>query len=166
MYILTPDNISFDTNRIPSKSTDLYFCVLDYSDPTDIDYQFIPVVFVENFPKANAVLRIGPNTVEVQLHWSILVGDQDFGELELMPIIEFHGRDFSAFTFNPCKGFMSRFEPIEIINIYQEVKWCIPTVMPEHLLTVPLRGGENPPCGFFAEPKTKLPDDFDLRDLL
>ena len=69
MYILTPDNKSFDTARIPSKSTDLYFCVLDYSDPEDIDYQFMPVVSVENFPKANAVLRVGENTVEVPLHW-------------------------------------------------------------------------------------------------
>lgn len=166
MYILTPDNKSFNTVKIPDKVTDLYFCVLDYSDPEDIDYRFLPIVFVENFPKANAVLKIGENEVEVPLHWSILIGDRDFGELELMPIIEFHGRDFSAFTFNPCKGFMSTFEPIEIINIYQEVKWCIPTVMPDHLLTVPLRSGDNPPCAFFAEPKIKLPDGLDIRDLI
>ena len=63
MYILTPDNKSFDTARIPSKSTDLYFCVLDYSDIEDVDYRFLPIVFVENFPKANAFLRIGSNIV-------------------------------------------------------------------------------------------------------
>ena len=166
MYILTPENESFDTARIPSSNTELYFSVLDYSDPDDVDYQFMPIVFVEDFAKASAVLKIGKYTIEVPLHWSVLIGDKEFGDLELMPLIGFHGRDFSVFSFNPCKGFMPEFLPIEISNIYQEVKWCVPTVKSDHLLTVPLRSGENPLCAFFSEPKSKFPDSIDMQDLL
>ena len=166
MYILTPENKSFDTNRIPAMNTELYYSVLDYSNRSEIDYKFLPIVFIEDFAKASAVLRIGTYTIEVPLHWTVLIGDQEFGELELMPLIDIGGRDFSIFSFNPCQGFMPKFMDLEIINIYQEVKWCVPSVLSDHLLTVPLCNGENPPCAFFAEPKNKWPDDLDIQDLI
>lgn len=166
MYILTPENKSFDTTRIPASNTELYYSVLDYSDKEDIDYKFMPIVFVEDFAKASAVLRIGQFMVEVPLHWSVLIGDKEFGDLELMPLIEVNGRDFSVFAFNPCQGFMPKFIPFEIVNIYQEVRWCVPSVMAEHLLSVPLCKGENPLCAFFAEAKNKWPDNIDIKDLI
>lgn len=165
MNILLPENRSFNTAQIPDSPSELYYCVLDYSNLDDIDYQFLPMVFVEDFAKASAELRIGGEIIQVPLSWSILIGEQEFGEIELMPIMGFHGRDFDAFVFNPCSGFMPDYQPIEIINIYQEVRWCVPSMKPEHLLVVPTSMRKNPSCVFFSDAKSKFPDEIDIKDL-
>ena len=166
MNILLPENRSFDTAKIPEEGSEIYYCVFDYGNLDEVDYQFLPMVFIEDFAKACVELRIGKHLIQVPLPWSILISEQEFGDVELMPIIEFHGRDFDAFVFNPVSGFMPDFMPIEIINIYQEVRWCVPSMKPDQLLTVPIAIGENPPCAFFAEPKNKFPEEIDVRHLV
>jgi len=165
MNILLPENKSFNTAQIPTVSSELYYCVLDYSNLDDIDYHFLPMVFIEDFAKASVELKIGKYLIQIPLSWSILIGDREFGEIELMAIMGFHGRDFNAFSLNPITGYMPDYYPIEIINIYQEVRWCVPALKPEHLLVVPIKSGENPPCVFFSESKTKFPDEIDVKDL-
>ena len=166
MYILTPENKALDTIRIPASTSTLYHCVLDYSDHEDVDYKFPPTVFVEDFARASAELMIGNHRIQVPFNWCILLGDKDCGDLEIMPIKSFHGRSFQAFVFNPCKGYRPDFLPVDIVNIYQEVRWCIPTTKPEHMLAVPLCGGESPLCAFFVDEKNKLPDVLDIRQVL
>jgi len=165
MYILTPENKSFDTSRIPNETTTLYYCILDYTDPEDVDYKFAPMVFIEDFARAAAELKIGDFRIQVPLHWCVLLGDRDFGDLEIMPITSLNGRDFCVFTYNPCIGYMPSFLPIDIVNIYQEVRWTVPTIKPEHMLCIPLADGENPLCAFFVDPKNKLPDILDIRQM-
>ena len=165
MYILTPENKAFDTIRIPNSSSTLYHCILDYSDHNDVDYKFPPTVFIEDFPKASVELMIGEYRIQVPYNWCVLLGDRDFGELEIMPIKNFHGRNFHIFAFNPINGYRPEYLPIEVINIYQEVRWCIPTTKANHMLAVPLHGGEQPLCGFFVDEKNKLPDVLDIRQL-
>jgi hypothetical protein len=41
--------------------------------------------------------------------------------------------------------------PIEIVNIYQDVRWYFPKMKNGQLLTVPLSDEENPPCVFFVK---------------
>jgi hypothetical protein len=41
--------------------------------------------------------------------------------------------------------------PVEIINIYQDVRWYFPKMKNGQLLTVPLHDGYNPPCAFFVK---------------
>ncbi len=158
MYILTPENKSFDTARIPNITNTLHYAVLDYSNPDEVDYRFPPLVFIEDYPKANIELKIGPYIIQVPANWSILLGEQDFGDLEALPLTSLNGRVFTAFVFNPCKGYMPKFLTVDIIGIYQEIRWTIPTLQQDHLLAVPLRGGDNPDCVFFIDNKNKLPD--------
>lgn len=165
MKILTPDNRSCDTVTIPDQDCELHYCVLDYSNLNDIDYQFLPMVFIEDFAKAAVELKIGESIIQVPLEWSVLIGDTEYGEIELLPIQEFHGRDFSAFVFNPISGYMPQYFPIEITNIYQEVRWTVPTLKPNQLLAVGLNTGTNPNCVYFASKKTKFPEMIELRDL-
>lgn len=166
MYILTPDNKSFDTSLIPAETNTLHYCVFDHSDPDDVDYQFPPMVFLEEYAKTAMELKIGEYTIQVPSNWAILLGDEDTEYLEVFPVFEFRGRDFKAFTFNPCAGFMMKFMPIEETNIYQEVKWTVPSLQPTHMLAIPLCGGDNPPCAFFAESKNKLPDFIDIGEMM
>lgn len=166
MNILLPENRSFNTAKIPEGGSEIYYCVLDYSNIDDVDYHFLPMVFIEDFSKACVELKIGENIVQIPLPWSILISEQELGDVELLPFIEFHGRDFDAFTFNPCTGFMPEFMPIEIINIYQDVRWCVPSMKPEQLLAIPITTGKNPQCAFFAESKNKFPEEIDVRHLV
>lgn len=165
MYILTPENKSMDTALIPEATDALYYCILDHTDNDDVDYRFPPMVFLEEFPRASIELKIGKHVIRVPLSWSMLLGDEDCHDLEIMPLLSFNGRDFKAFIFNPRAGFMPSYVPVEIINIYQEVKWSIPSIQPTHMLCVPLCGGDNPPCGFFSESKNKLPEIVDISDV-
>jgi len=60
-------------------------------------------------------------------------------------------RGFHAFVFNPIKGFKADYEPIEIVNIFQDVRWYFPKMKNGQLLTVPLAEGHNPPCAYFIK---------------
>lgn len=165
MYILTHENKSLDTSRIPDCVDALHYCVLDYSDSDNVDYQFPPVVFLETYPKAAFVLQIGKNQIQVPFDWSVLLGDLNSSELELLPLKEFRGRSYSAFVFNPCTGYIPSFLNVEIVNIYQEIHWSVPTLKSEHMLAIPLCGGSNPPCVFFVDIKNKVPDVIDIQKM-
>ena len=41
--------------------------------------------------------------------------------------------------------------PIEIVNIYQDVRWYFPKMKNGQLLTVPLHDGPSPPCAYFVK---------------
>jgi hypothetical protein len=68
-----------------------------------------------------------------------------------LPLTSLNERGFDAFIFNPIKGFKMEYLPIEIINIYQDVKWYFPKMKNGQLLTVPLHDGVNPPCAYFVK---------------
>jgi hypothetical protein len=52
-------------NEIPDEIDDLRFCVLDNSNPTDADYFFIPLIFLESFNAPAVVLKIGEHQVKM-----------------------------------------------------------------------------------------------------
>jgi hypothetical protein len=153
MRILTLKNISFDLNELPEEvEEDTRFSVLDNSTPSDPDFFFIPLIFLESFNAPAVVLRIGGHEVQMPLDWSMIVGDKECGmDPEVLPLTSINERGFDAFVFNPIKGFKPEYMPIEIVNIYQDVKWYFPKMKNNQLLTVPIREGDNPPCAFFCK---------------
>ena len=163
MNILTPENRSFSTSNISyNTDNDLHFCVLDYSNQDDVDYRFPPLVFVDEYSKPGIELQIGQHILQVPWDWSILMGDKNFSDLEILELKKFHGRDFSAFVLNPISGYMPDFVPVKILNFYNEIRWTCPAMNSEHLLAVPIHAGKEPRCVFFAPPKHKLPDVLDI----
>jgi hypothetical protein len=153
MRILTLKNISFDLNELPEEvEEDTRFSVLDNSTPSDPDFFFIPLIFLESFNAPAVVLKIGGHEVQMPLDWSMIVGDKECGmDPEVLPLTSINERGFDAFVFNPIKGFKPEYMPIEIVNIYQDVKWYFPKMKNNQLLTVPIREGDNPPCAFFCK---------------
>ena len=167
MFILTPEDTSFDTNLISyNQNVDLNYCVLDYSNTKDPDYKFPPMIFLEEYSKSGAELQIGKYVIQVPWDWCILLGDSEIGDLEIVDIKKFNGREFTAFSLNPISGFKPEYYPIKILNFYNEIRWTVPVVKNEHMLAVPLCGGKNPPCVFFCEPKNKLPETIDVKNLI
>lgn len=151
--ILTLENYSYDMSEIPDEmEEDLRFCVLDNSDPKNPDYFYIPLIFLESFNSPALVLKIGEWQVKMPVDWQLLIGEPDLGDLEVVPLTSINDRGFSVFTFNPKGSFRPEFHPVEIVDIYQDVKWYFPKLKPGQMLAVPLQEGiENPLCAYFIK---------------
>jgi len=78
--------------------------------------------------------------------WQILIGEPDQGDLEVVPLTAVNDRGFHAFVFNPLTSFRPEFKKIEVVDIYQDVKWFVPKLKPSQLLTVPLNTDDRPSC--------------------
>lgn len=153
MRILTTNNTVFDLNELPDEiEEDLRFSILDNSSPGEPDFFFMPLIFLEAFNSPAIVMKIGGKEIQMPLDWSIIVGDKICGaDSEVLPLTSINERGFDAFIFNPLTGFKVDYAPIEIVNIYQDVKWYFPKMRNGHILTVPLTDGEDPPCAYFVK---------------
>jgi hypothetical protein len=153
MNILTLDNKSLDLNDLPDElEEDIRFSVLDNSNPTDPDFFFMPLIFLESFNSPAILLNIGGYEIQMPLDWCMVVGDKECGlDPEVLPLTSINERGFDAFVFNPMSSFRCEYMPVEIVNIYQDVRWFFPKVRNGQILTVPLTEGEEPICAYFVK---------------
>lgn len=146
------NNTSYDLNELPEEVDDVRFCVLDNSDPKNPDYYYIPLIFLESFNAPALVLQIGTSVIKMPVDWQLLIGEPDLGDLEVVPLTSINDRGFSVFTFNPNNSFKPEFKPVEVIDIYQDVKWYFPKLKPGQMLAVPLETNTPKPlCAFFVK---------------
>lgn len=152
MKILTIDNKTYILEKIPEYvDDDLRFAVLDNSNPQDPDYFFVPLIFLESFSSPAAVLKIGKYKIKMPLDWKMIIGDPEQGELYVIPITSLNDRGFDAFCFNPITSSKPEFFEVDIVDIYQEVKWYFPKIKSGQILAVPLEDGENAQCAYFVK---------------
>ncbi len=152
MKILTLDNISYNIEKIPEYVDDsLRFSVLDNSNPEDPDHFFIPLIFLESFNAPAAVLQIGKYKIKMPLDWKMVVGEAEQGELHVLPITSLNDRGFDAFLFNPLSSNKPEFDNVDIVDIYQEVKWYFPKIKSGQILCVPLENKPKPQCAYFVK---------------
>ncbi len=165
MNILTNENVPFSTNNV-NLEVEVSFGVMDYSDPKNVDYHFVHLLYLETFNISSIDLRIGNHRVKMPSDWSIVIGDKHSGEIETILLSQINDREFDAFVFNPITGFYPQFLDIEIINIFPDVKWNIPRLIYGHLLAVPLNDKPNPPCAYFVKDVNKLPQTLDITQMV
>jgi hypothetical protein len=151
MRILTLDNTTYEMNEIPNEIDEIRFCVLDNSDPKEPDYFYIPLIFLESFNSPALVLRIGEHIIKMPVDWQLLIGEPDFGDLEVVPLTSINDRGFNVFCFNPLTSFRPEFKPVEIVDIYQDVKWYFPKLKPGQMLAVPLTQEDKSLCVYFIK---------------
>jgi hypothetical protein len=152
MKILTLENKTYTLEKIPEYVDDsLRFSVLDNSNPADPDYFFVPLIFLESFSSPAAVLTIGKYKIKMPLDWKMIIGDAEQGELYVIPITSLNDRGFEAFVFNPITGSKPEFFEVDIVDVYQEVKWYFPKIKSGQILAVPLEDGDNPQCAYFVK---------------
>jgi len=151
--ILTLENVTFNLNELPEEvDEEARFSVLDNSDPKEPDFFFMPLIFLESFNSPAICMKVGKYQIQMPLDWCMLVGDSEcLSDPEVLPLTSINERGFEAFRMTPIKGYRSDFLPIEITNIYHDVRWYFPKMKNGQLLTVPLRDGENPPCVYFVK---------------
>ena len=160
--ILTVDNNSYNLDRVPEEIHDIRYCVLDYSEPKNPDYFFIPLIFLESFNAPAVVLQVGDYKVQMPLDWSILVCDEDYSDLEVMPLTSLNDRGFHTMVFNPLRHMVPRPQEVNIINVYTEVKWFFPRLKNGNILVVPVEDTEHPNCILVVKEVNKLPDVIDM----
>ena len=151
MQILTLDNQKYDLDTLPEEIDDMRFSILDNSDPGNPDYHWIPLIFLESFNSPALVLKIGEHKIRMPVDWSILIGEPDVGDLEVLPLTSINDRGFRAFQFNSLTDFRPSFLDIEIIDVYQDVSWYSPKLKNGQLLTIPLSDGKQPQCCYFVK---------------
>jgi hypothetical protein len=152
MQILTLEDRMFSLNELPEEiEHDLRFAVLDNSDSSNPDYFFVPLIFLESFTGPAVVLRIGPHEVTMPLDWCTIVGDTEGLEMEVLPLTSLNDRGFKTFCFNPLSSYRPEFLDIDIVDVYQDVKWYFPKMKPGQLLCTPLHEGNNPLCAYFVK---------------
>lgn len=165
MKILTVENDAYELDEIPDIVDDLRYGILDYSNPKNVDYYFIPLVFLESFYSPAAVMQIGDRQINVPLDWSMVICDPEVGDPEVVSLMSLNDRGFSAFAFNPITGFTPKYLDIQMNNVYTDVKWYAPKLKFGHLLCVPLSDGHNPDCVLFVKESNKLPEVLDINEI-
>jgi hypothetical protein len=151
MKILTLSNETYNLETMPEEVDDVRFAILDNSVPANADYHFIPLIFLESFNSPALVLKVGGTIIKMPVDWQILIGEQEHGDLEVLPLSSLNDRGFNAFQFNPLSSFSPSFLPIEIIDIYPEVTWYAPRLKNGQFLCVPIDEGEKPRCIYFVK---------------
>jgi hypothetical protein len=151
MRILTLENQYYNLDTLPEEIDDLRFAILDNSTPANVDYYYIPLIFLESFNSPALVLRIGNRMIKMPVDWQILIGEQEHGDLETLPLSSLNDRGFNAFQFNPLSSSSPTFLPIEILDIYSDVTWYAPRLRNGQFLCVPIDDGEKPRCVYFVK---------------
>lgn len=151
MRILTLENEFYNLETLPEEIDDLRFAILDNSNPQNVDYYYIPLIFLESFNAPAVVLKIGDKTLKMPVDWQVLIGDEDGGDLETLPLSSLNDRGFSVFVFNPLTSFAPAFAPIEIVDIYSDVTWYAPRLRNGQFLCVPIDDGPQPRCVYFVK---------------
>lgn len=151
MRIHTLNDTSFELNTLPEEIDDMRFAILDNSNPTEPDFMYIPLIFLESFTSPALVLKIGNHKIKMPVDWEIIIGEDEVGDLETLPLTSINDRDFKAFQFNSLSAFRPTFELIEIIDVYSEVNWYAPKLKNGQFLAVPLEEGPKPKCVYFIK---------------
>jgi len=151
MRILTLDNQFYNLETLPDEIDDLRFAILDNSNPANVDYHYIPLIFLESFNSPALVLRIGNQKLKMPIDWQILIGEPEVGDLETLPLTSINDRGFKAFEFNPLSSFRPSFQDIEILDIYQDVTWYAPRLKNGQFLCVPIDDEIKPKCIYFVK---------------
>ena len=162
MNILTNDNVAYNLDKVPNEIEDIRYCVLDYSDPKNPDYFFIPLIFLESFYAPAVVLQIDKYKIQMPLDWSILVCDDAYSDLEIMPLTSLNDRGFHTMVYNPLRHMVPRPKEVMITNVYAEVKWFFPKLKHGNILVVPLEDTPFPNCALFVKDVNKLPEVIDI----
>jgi len=168
MQILTLEDRMFSLNNLPDEVDEsTRFAVLDNSNPSEPDFFFMPLIFLESFNAPAMILRIGNDEITMPIDWSIAVGDSQSGcDIEILPLTSLNDRGFEALCFNPLSSFRVEFKKIEIVNFYNDMKWYFPKMKNGQLLATPINNKLKPDCVYFVKEISRQSEIIQLDKLL
>lgn len=165
MNILTVENKSYNLDCVPEQIEDVRYCILNCQNNTDLDYYFIPLIFLESFNAPAIAMKIGDYAIQMPMDWNILIMDESYSMVEFHPIMSLNDRGFKTLVFNPLTYTVPGLKEIEVVNVFTDVKWHFPKLKNGHVLVIPLQDGDNPQCAMFVKDTGKIPNDIDISEL-
>lgn len=178
MIVLDENNARVDLETV-TKNVPVRYCVLDFAKTRGSgkndgpDYFFREVIMVEEYTSRAALLAIGPYSILVPDHWSIMVTYAD--QAEVVAIEDVLSKDLCAFCINPIDGYMPSMLPIRV-KAFIEMTWVYPTMNPTEMLLMPIgdppqridvdsRSKRGPIC-IVAGEKLKVPETMNVGVLI
>ena len=165
MKILTVENKSYELDTLPEEIDDVRYCVLEAGQKEEVDFYFLPLIFLESFHAPAICLNIGGKSVQMPMDWSIMICDEDCASVEVIPLASLNNRGFKALTMNPLQNLSLQYDDIVITNIFQDVKWYVPRLKNGHLLAIPIEDKPEPRCAYFVKDANKIAG-FDVGELI
>lgn len=169
MKILTVESKQLDLNDIEDEIEPTQFVVVDlgselnpYEDETDII--FPKLVYIEEVTSPAIKCQIGKIEFLLPLTWNIFIGEEDVGEVELIPLTSINARDFSVLITNPLKGFRTHFEKINVKEVLIDYDWSLPKLKNGQALALPLDDSNN--CLYITSSTTKIPNEVAASDFI
>lgn len=168
--VLALENNIIDLNTLGDEVPDIRYSVLDCgSEPSregDVDFYFNRLLYIEEFVSPAVVCMIGGHKNILPLSWNILVGDESYGDLELVPVHSLNAKEVDTFVYNPIKGFRFNFEPVRLLKVLPEYNWIFPKSKNGQLLSYPVyTNNGNPECIFITPSTSKIPGIISVGDM-
>ena len=160
MQILTPENKSYNLDRVPNYVDDVRYCIFNTNSDSK-DYFWVPLTFIESYETPSALLQIGPHKIQMPLDWSIIVCDEHYTEVEAIPITSLNDRGYFSFAHNPLRHLAPDPLEISISAVWASVHWYVPRLTKGAVLAVPLEEGESPKCAYFVKEEKSFPADIE-----
>jgi len=122
------------------------------------DIRFPKLVYIEEYTGPALKCAIGEYTTILPLSWFIFIGEEDYGDVEIVPITTINARNFSTVVSDPINGFRHHFMEIRPIDLYMEYDWVMPKIKQGQAIAVPINDDEqNPLCIYISHSKSKIP---------
>ena len=115
------------------------------------DFFYIPLIFLRELQCSSGSTRNWNGQDQDALGLEDVDRRAGQSEMHVLPITSLNDRGFDAFTFNPLSSPKPDFYPIDVVDIYTEVKWYFPKIKSGQMLAVPLSNGPKPICAYFVK---------------
>lgn len=131
------------------------------------DIRFPKLVYIEEYTGPALKCAIGDYTTILPLSWFIFIGEEDFGDVEIVPITSINARRFNTVVSDPIHGFRHHFMEVRPIDLYISYEWVMPKLKHGQVVAVPINDDpENPLCIFLTPSKSKIPQSVSAGDFV
>lgn len=122
------------------------------------DILFPKLIYIEEYIGPALKCMVGDFNVILPLSWFTFIGEEEIGEVEIIPVTSVNARDFDVIVSDPINGFRHHFMPIRAIELYMEYDWVLPKLKNGQAVAMPINDDPDYPlCIYLSHSKSKIP---------
>ena len=130
----------------------------DANPSTEPDILFPKLIYIEEYCGPALKCMIGEFPVILPLSWFTFIGEEEIGEVEIIPVTGINARNFDVIVSDPINGFRHHFLPIRAVELYMEYDWVLPKLKNGQAVAMPINDdAEDPLCVYLSHSKSKMP---------